>query len=214
MTLVRLYGVIAEPGSDVVRDADLPPGVTSVGFRDIAAVVGELPGTGRLRRPPPADPDAHRLVVEAIFAARTIVPAPPGVVVRGGDAVVRWLELHFAVLGEALAQVDGRAEGRVHVQVLPGAGVGTLTAEHRGVELAAVARAVFRPLAAIAAAWTVAPAQPGDVSTTSASFLVERAVWPQFEAAVAAECARDPALGVRLTGPWPPYDFVRMQFGG
>jgi hypothetical protein len=212
MNVVRLYGVVAVPLTGQLGEVVWPDGVTALGFRDIAAVVGALPGVGRLRRPPAADPGAHRAVVEAIFASRTIVPAPPGVVFRSNDAVVRWLELHFAVLSDALAHVDGRAEARVHVRA--GAGVGVLTAEYRAAETAAVARAVFRPLAAVAAAWTILPPRTGDVSTTSASFLVERAVWPQFEAAVAAECAREPALGVRLSGPWPPYDFVRMEFGG
>jgi hypothetical protein len=51
-------------------------------------------------------------------------------------------------------------------------------------------------------------------ATAVASFLVERERWAQFEAAVLEEGRRDPELRYRVTGPWPPYDFVRMQFGG
>jgi hypothetical protein len=43
---------------------------------------------------------------------------------------------------------------------------------------------------------------------------VERDHWAEFEAAVAEQGRQDPELRYRVTGPWPPYDFVRMQFGG
>jgi hypothetical protein len=53
-----------------------------------------------------------------------------------------------------------------------------------------------------------------DAGEASASFLVDRSRWRAFADAVAGEQHRDPELEVRLTGPWPPYDFVRLQFGG
>jgi hypothetical protein len=53
-----------------------------------------------------------------------------------------------------------------------------------------------------------------DVADISASFLVDRTVWREFAERVTAEARRDPVLEVVLTGPWPPYDFVRLQFGG
>jgi hypothetical protein len=31
---------------------------------------------------------------------------------------------------------------------------------------------------------------------------------------VKEEAKRLPGLRIDVTGPWPPYDFVRMQFGG
>ena len=51
----------------------------------------------------------------------------------------------------------------------------------------------------------------GDVS---ASFLVDRSRWRAVVDAVAVERQRAPELDIRVTGPWPPYDFVRLQFGG
>jgi len=47
----------------------------------------------------------------------------------------------------------------------------------------------------------------------SAAFLVERELWLEFERGFALARAANPALSVDLTGPWAPYDFVRMQFG-
>jgi hypothetical protein len=31
---------------------------------------------------------------------------------------------------------------------------------------------------------------------------------------VSKEAQRQGSLDFTVTGPWPPYDFVRMQFGG
>jgi hypothetical protein len=53
-----------------------------------------------------------------------------------------------------------------------------------------------------------------DLADISASFLVERSHWREFAEAVAAEAQQAPGLAISLTGPWPPYDFVRLQFGG
>lgn len=53
-----------------------------------------------------------------------------------------------------------------------------------------------------------------DASDISASFLVERSRWREFADTVAAEKRRMPGLEIALSGPWPPYDFVRLEFGG
>jgi hypothetical protein len=47
----------------------------------------------------------------------------------------------------------------------------------------------------------------------SAGYLVERVLWQEFTEAVQFESGRHPRVRVAVTGPWPPYDFVRMQFG-
>jgi hypothetical protein len=224
MTTGRAVSPVAIIGVDWTngeRPAGVPAGTTPVVYRELAAVVGEVPisATSAWRRtPPPANVDRHRCVVESLFATRSVLPVPPGVVFRSTEAVVRWLEIHYVTLSDALAYVDGRAEARVHVEAKPGRGVGDGTPDHQRIELDAVAVAIFKALAPRAVGWCAAPptrqGSGGDASATNASFLVERAQWPQFEAAVAAEGTRDPALGVWVSGPWPPYDFVRMQFGG
>ena len=218
MNAVRLFAVIAEDWGNGSRDVGLPAETSPIVFRDLAAVVGEAPGGGKWRRTPaPPNIEAHRTVVEALFATRSVLPVPPGVVFRSTDAVVRWLEIHYVPLSDALAYVDGRAEARVHVEALAGRGVGGVPPDHQRVELDAVSGAVFKSLAESAVGWCSAPAAkgaPGDAGRASASFLVDRAQWSQFEAAVAVEGTRDPGLSVRASGPWPPYDFVRMQFGG
>ena len=47
----------------------------------------------------------------------------------------------------------------------------------------------------------------------SAAYLVERELWEEFADAVEAEQEQHPVVKVELTGPWPPYDFVKIQFG-
>ena len=44
--------------------------------------------------------------------------------------------------------------------------------------------------------------------------LHEKLRWQAFKDNVSKEAERQSALAFRVTGPWPPYDFVRMQFGG
>ena len=46
-----------------------------------------------------------------------------------------------------------------------------------------------------------------------AAFLIDRELWDDFVAAVDDQRRRNPGLALDLSGPWPPFDFVRMQFG-
>ena len=47
----------------------------------------------------------------------------------------------------------------------------------------------------------------------SGAYLIERPLWNEFVETVKREAARYHFVRVTHTGPWPPYDFVRMQFG-
>lgn len=226
MNALRLFGVAASDGDP----HSLATGTEVVTFRDLAAIVAETPHA----RPALADGDVatHRSVVESVFAQRAILPAPAGVVFRARDALERWLELHFVTLTDALAYVEGRVGARVHVTrksdrpsggyvAVAGAGPGAggrpmappAPTEEMVIDVAAIAAESFRVLRRQAAASiTLRPATP-DSGEAIASFLLERDRWSAFEAAVEEEARRDFELTFRLTGPWPPYDFVRMQFG-
>jgi Gas vesicle synthesis protein GvpL/GvpF len=231
---VRLYGVV---NAQEAEGRSMPEGACVVPFRDLAAITTECsPGEAFSWRRTPAPPnlDSYRAVVEAVFEQCSIVPAPPGIIFRSRQAIVRWLELHYVALSDALAFVDGRAVGRVHVErrapSLAGANV-----SHERLAAEAVAREVFRSLTGHAVTWTpisgvaagstgeypavqpaIAPSADLAVASdaSQASFLIDRAHWSDFEAAVAEEDRRDAAIGVWVSGPWPPYDFVRLQFGG
>lgn len=221
MSSLRLFAVTTtDGGGDAQQSTPLAPGTSLVTFRELAAVVAETP----YGRPALADGDvaAYRSVVESVFQQRAVLPAPPGVVFRAREALERWLEIHFVALTDALAYVEGRVAGRVHVTrssarptPIGVAAVAEGQTEEIPINLDAVASESFRVLRRHAAASvTLKPYSSSDGGLSAvASFLVDRDRWDAFEAAVAEEGRRDPDLQFRLTGPWPPYDFVRMQFG-
>jgi hypothetical protein len=53
-----------------------------------------------------------------------------------------------------------------------------------------------------------------DEVVLSSAFLVERELWNDFAGAVRRVAADNTGFRIDLTGPWPPYDFVRIEFGG
>jgi hypothetical protein len=230
---VRLYGIV---GAQEAEGRQMPEGACIVPFRDLAAITTECsPGEAFSwrRTPTPPNLDTYRAVIEAVFEQCSIVPAPPGIIFRSRQAIVRWLELHYVALSDAHAFIDGRTVGRVHVERRAPSLVGA-NLRHERTAGEAVAREVFRSLAGHAVTWTpisgVGPTATGEYpavqapagtiaeqvasEASQASFLIDRAHWSDFEAAVAEEDRRDAALGVWVSGPWPPYDFVRLQFGG
>jgi hypothetical protein len=128
---LRLYGVVslAAPGRLAVDGAAASagarlhtpplgtPAAELVRARDLGAVVADArfaaePLTAELVA-------AHRAVVEAVFADRAVLPAPPGALFRSRAALVAWMELHAGSLAEGLRFVEDRAEARVTAEAAP-----------------------------------------------------------------------------------------------
>ena len=195
-----LYGVVELEGSD---GDSLAPNTGIVAFRDLGAVVTPAPYASR-----PADTrevEAHREIVESIFRRRPFLPAPVGVVFRSRDALARWLELHAVTLTDGLGFVEGRLGARLHLS-------GRVAAGLEAVDVGSKSSEIFRQLRQHAAASiTLKPREPG--RSASAAFLVERDRWDAFLEIVNQEARQHPELTFEQTGPWPPYDFVNMQFG-
>jgi len=215
MTALRLYGIARAEEAPARRSDDSRPERRTrrdeedavdgqLAVRNLVALVEPAASA----RPALADDDvrAHHAAVAAAFARHGVLPAPPGTVFRSDAALRKWMELHYVTLGDALDFVDGRAAARVHVA--PRGGPSDAVAPTPAGDAAGD---VFRALRRLAAASVTLS---GDGASASASFLVERARWGAFMDAVAEEDARGGALAVTVSGPWPPYDFVRMQFGG
>jgi hypothetical protein len=198
---VRLYGVATLPQAD---DRPLVDSTTIVALRDIGAVV--RPSAYTI---PPLDDnemlDCQR-VVEAIFRAHTILPAPCGTVFKSEDHVHRWLELNYVSLVEGIHFVDGRCEARVHALDRPEDGIDATDADH-----VALVTEAFRTLRRYAVA--ALPLRPEEGRVMSSAFLVDRAEYSTFELRVKEQERHFEALRFTITGPWPPYDFVRMDFG-
>lgn len=234
---LRLFAVVAlghptsaPPGgrhADATSHGDAVPGTTQVAFRDVAAVVAPAPYAAEPLTLP--ELEDYRAVVDALFATRTVLPAPPGTVFRAREALVEWLELHYFTLVEALNFVDGRAVARVTARpagddaTRPAALRLTPTSFTGELEIAALAASdmtsrateAFAALGREAASWVVLRTVDGAPSDTAhASYLIDRPRLAAFEQLVTREAARRPGLRLTCTGPWPPYDFVRLQLVG
>lgn len=207
MSALRLYGVTALDD----ENPSIPlPGITVVSFRELDAVVGEAEYEVASRDP--EDIDRHREIVNALFSRFPVLPAPYGVTFQSEDVMHRWLEVHYYTLSDALRYVEDRVGARLYVSerdtLLDDGGVAET------IDVAGLAADVFRVLRRHSVASTTLRASSGGGRRAAATFLVERDRWGTFADVVGEESRRHPELLFKLTGPWPPYDFVRLQFGG
>ena len=205
---LQLYGIIS---LDVSGDASPVRGASVVTFRDLGALVSDTSYAA------PAPTAAHiaeyRRVVEGAFARQTIVPAPFGSVFRGRDSLLRWMELHYFTLVEAVTFVADRAMARVVVSY-GDEPENTMAMAIDADLLDNTADESFRLLRRHAVASLVISNHTGEAGPAArASFLIERERWDVFNDIVREEQKRLREMHLECTGPWPPYDFVRMQFG-
>jgi hypothetical protein len=184
-------------------------GLKLVPFRDLCAVVSEQK-MFTLDEPTPEQIEYHRSVVDSVFNSGTVLPAPVGVVFRAPDVLKRWMELHYVSLTGALEFVEDRMVARVHV-VRAGATSDDLEA---GSDLAAAAAESLRALRRHAV--SAVPLRREEVTglALSSAFLVDRSSWKAFLAAADEQRSAHHMLQFTVSGPWAPYDFVHMQFGG
>jgi hypothetical protein len=203
---LRLYGV-AEVDSG--HAMSLAEGTTLVHYRALAAIVEPSPYT--VSKLEDQEMAKYLAVLEEAQSHSAVLPAPPGTIFQSQPTLTRWLELHYFTLTEALSVIDGHAAARVSV-----------TAQGKQEEdsrksFAALAAESLRLLRSQAAATVTLPKADGDEEEgvlARASFLVDTQRWQAFKDTVSKEAERQNSLDFQVTGPWPPYDFVRMQFGG
>ncbi|MEO7084755.1 MAG: GvpL/GvpF family gas vesicle protein [Gemmatimonadaceae bacterium] len=199
---------LAENGQDE-PDVENTSDATRVPFRDLSAVISEQQAfaTGE---PTPESIAKHRTIVDAAFTRGSVLPAPIGVVFRAPDVLTRWMELHYVSLTSALEYVEGRAVARVHVARSDGKSDDTEPESDLPSQAAEALRAVRRrAVASIPLRHEHKAALP-----LGAAFLVERDSWKEFLAGVSEQQDAHHLLRFTVTGPWAPYDFVRMVFGG
>jgi hypothetical protein len=200
---LELYGVALLDGGDLGPQQN---GVEVVSVRDLAALVAPKPY--QRMEPSERDFERHAAVLEPVALRHPIAPAPVGTVFKGRDTLERWMELHYHALHEALTFLDGRTVTRVHVVRR------AIKAPAVGSDLAAVAADVFKTLRTQAAAMVTLRTEYLTGIVLSGAFLVERERLASFTSAVADAARSHDELDVQLTGPWPPYDFVRLDLGG
>jgi hypothetical protein len=210
---LRLFGVATV---DSPSTQSLAEGTTLVSFRSLAAIVAPT----RYSRPTldGTELSEYTRILEEVQSAGAVVPAPPGTVFRSRENLARWLELHYFTLTQALGYVDGQAQARVSVTKAAGVDPQDATADEiteSARQLRAPAAESMRVLRGQASATVAIPLPEDDTNTVAqASFLVDVDKWPLFAELVAKEDQRHTDLDFRLSGPWPPYDFVKMEFGG
>ena len=207
---LRLYGIIPADAHHPAQDGGgTAPTTELVPFRDLTAVVSDQ-SAFTLDEATPAELARHREIVDALFRRTAVLPAPVGVLFRTPDVLKRWMELHYVSLTGALDFVEDRAVARVHTRRADG----KQDEVESGSDVAADAAEVFRALRRKAVASVPLRLEHMTGVVLSASFLVDHDLWKDFETAVEELQDAHHHLRFDLTGPWAPYDFVRMQFGG
>ena len=206
---LRLHAItLADAAQNIPMGED--SAIALIPFRDLCAVVSPQ-RSFVLEETTAALLEEHRRIVDRIFHQSSVVPAPAGVVFRSPDVLKRWMELHYVSLSGALEFVEDRAVARVHI-VRSDAKDGE--EREAGADLAAAATEAFRALRRHAVAAVPLRLEHVTGLVLSASFLVERDLWKDFLRAVEDQHDAHHLLRFDVTGPWAPYDFVRMQFGG
>lgn len=191
-----LYGVTR---SRNWRSPGQPDGerLIKVRYRDLDALVRAVPF--RVPELDEASLAQHQRLIEATFRRSTVLPAPFGMVFRGRRAIIRFLEDQYIILDEGLAFLDGLWELRLHM-------AGEDDEDHSLTDLATHLYSELRRFARAAI-----PLRAAEGQLLSAAFLVERGTWIEFVERTDDLNASHPDLSFDLTGPWPPYDFVRIR---
>jgi hypothetical protein len=206
LNALRLYGVAAAESGHA---SSLAEGTNLTHYRALAAIVE--PSTYQTASLDEGEVAKYLRVLEEAHSHTSVLPAPPGTVFQSQSTLIRWLELHYFTLTEALSVIEGHAAARVSI---------TMQGKHEPdtqKSFAALAADSLRLLRSQAAATVTLPKADGDEEdgvVARASFLIDTQRWQAFNDTVSKEAQRQNALDFRVTGPWPPYDFVRMQFGG
>lgn len=206
LSALRLYGVAAVESG---QTSSLAEGTSLTHYRALAAIVeASAYSTVNLDD---REMSKYLAVLEEAYGHATVLPAPPGTVFQSQSTLTRWLELHYFTLTEALAVIEGHAAARVSITLQD-----KVEATDSRKTFAALAAESLKLLRSQAAATVTLPRADGDEEdgvVARASFLIDTQRWQLFADVVSKESQRQPALDFHVTGPWPPYDFVRMQFG-
>ena len=206
LNALRLYGVAAVESG---HTSSLAEGTTLTHYRALAAVVE--PSTYALTSLDDGEMANYLRVLEEVHSHTSVLPAPPGTVFQSQSTLTRWLELHYFTLTEALSVIEGHAAARVSITMQ---GKHELETQKSFAALAADSLRLLRSQAAATVTLPKADADDEEGVIARASFLIDTQRWEAFNDTVSKEAQRQSALDFQVTGPWPPFDFVRMQFGG
>jgi hypothetical protein len=198
---LAVYGVALLPRDD----HGLPREVTVVRSRDLGALVRQAPYVRAACTP--GELEAYRQIIDAATRTGAVLPAPCGTVFRSAEQVRRWLEQNYLALSEGVHFASAHCEARVHL--LPRT---TGLPDERAPDVVAAAAECFRLLRRAAEAAIPVRHDP-TTEVLRGAFLARRARWDELVEQIHEQANRFDPLVLEYTGPWPPYDFIRMDFG-
>jgi|SRR5687767_8992121 len=172
--------------------------ILRIRYRDLDALVRPVP-----YELPPLDEAhvlAHQKTVESAMRRGTVLPAPYGVVFRGRRQLLRVMQEQYLALDEGLSFLDGHWELRLHIT--------SAATEDAAPALDDIAMQLYSELRRHARAAVPFPAEGKRLM--SAAFLVDRSLWLEFMDRAEDLGAAHREVSFDITGPWPPYDFVRV----
>jgi hypothetical protein len=193
-----LLAVLRAPADGAWDAADPGLGVELVPEAGLAALVAPASAPGDDAEPEQVA--ARHWEVHRALLRGDVVPAPVGVVFDSQEDVRAFLNESHAGLSGALERVAARWEFRLHVDVVDPAFSPQLALD--------LATHIYAELRRIAVAANTLPQVSGRI--LSAAFLVNRGSSSAFQDRLEVLARLNSALGLDLTGPWPPYDFVTM----
>lgn len=192
-----LYGVQRARSWRGRRVSETAEGLLRVRYRELEAIVRATPF-----EMPPLDAGAvaeHQRVVEGEMRRGTILPAPYGIIFHGRRPLLRMLQDQYLMLDEALGFIDDQCEVRLHVSSVEA---------HDQQNATDVALQIYSELRRHARAAVPFPREDGNV--LSAAFLVDKGAWVDFIQRAEDLGSHHIEISIDITGPWPPYDFVRF----
>jgi Gas vesicle synthesis protein GvpL/GvpF len=216
-----------------------PSEVTTVNFRDLAAVVSHIPlGVLDATR---ENVLAHQRVNETVMESLTVLPMSFGTVFRTDDDIIEFLRAAYDAFADVINKMADKLEFGLKVlwdrdaiiemievedesirrlkgelSALKGSTYFARMQYGRMVDAALEARSeryvveIFEALRGVAVA-SRSNKPIGDKMIMNAAFLVSREGEAAFDARVKALGALYDKLTFKYTGPWPPYNFVNIR---
>jgi hypothetical protein len=216
-----------------------PPDVRLVTHKGLALVVAEvdLAPFAELEANPeqwakePSEDDPlvvlakrHDIVVRTAFERHPVLPLRFGTILRDEQAAVRLLTDHHTEASEGLDRVDGHREWGVRARLPhPGKPAEVSTEGMSGTDYLAMRRDRLAAAARTRRDSSIAATTLYEALSQHSTEAVRRTkkstplldaaylVPVEAEAEFHAEAERHDELAVEVTGPWPPYSFVRLE---